>query len=682
MTLAILLTDPGLPPSLAVGGVPLAAHLADQLRQSGVRDVVVATDLARVSGLARTAGEPVLLCAPDVVAHTAVLRHVVTSPGGRTVALVLPDPPATAGTRPGPAAVREERGQILAGGAAVDPTGPPSGTFGGVLRVNVDDLPALAAAAQAANRAGAAAYPLDRLVTEFVRGGATIFAHRVRLLVARRVADQREASSAEAAVAAVDSDAAELKLSVKEKDDFFATYFVSTWSPHVTRLAARAGLGPTAVTLISVLFALAAAALFGFGAGRPAWVFGAILLYLGFVLDCVDGQLARYTRRFSAWGGWLDTMADRAKEYLVYAGLAIGVERSGLGNGWALATAAIVLQTVRHMTDTWYGALHDEAARRPRPAEPARGGAGGTAPGGLGDRLSRASNRVQADVGSPSYWLKRTVVFPIGERWALIALTVALFNPLVSLVTVLTWAGIAAGYTLLLRTMRARTMRVPVFATVDTALHRDDGYLAALLGRAGRRLPRLRPLPLALLAALAGVGLLGAALVGAGGRDLRWATLAALLVALTAGLASRRPHTGSLDWLVPAALRTAEYLFVVAIGVGTHVPPPATYALLFVLALRHYDLTARLEQRKPSVRRLRLLGLGWDGRLAVLTVGVLAGVAGDVVVGLAAYLLLVFVVSALAGRSAVASTRRSRGGEMDATPALATAGGAAEEQDA
>ena len=116
-----------------------------------------------------------------------------------------------------------------------------------------------------------------------------------------------------------------------------------------------------------MLFAVAAAVLFGVG-GRPALVAGAVLLYLGFVLDCVDGQLARYTRHFSAWGGWLDTMADRAKEYLVYAGLGYGASHAGFRYGWALAIAAMTLQTVRHMTDTWYGVLHDEAARRPKAA--------------------------------------------------------------------------------------------------------------------------------------------------------------------------------------------------------------------------------------------------------------------------------------------------------------------------
>ena len=37
--------------------------------------------------------------------------------------------------------------------------------------------------------------------------------------------------------------------------------------------------------------------------------------------DCVDGQLARYTRQFSKLGAWLDSIFDRTKEYVVFAGL-------------------------------------------------------------------------------------------------------------------------------------------------------------------------------------------------------------------------------------------------------------------------------------------------------------------------------------------------------------------------
>ncbi|MEU7943694.1 DUF5941 domain-containing protein [Micromonospora taraxaci] len=625
MTLAIVLAAGSSAAGLTTAaGEPLADRLAVQLRQAGADDVRFAATLDEVTALVAGATAPVLVTGTDLVAHTAVLRHLATSPVGPTVALVLGDPPV-----PGRAAVREERGQVVDAGALDTLDGDATGVFGGALRVGVDDLPTLAAAARAA--AGGPGPAVDRLFAGLATLGTLIFAQRVRLLVARRIESADELTAAEAAVTAVNEDRAELRLSVKEKDDFFSTYFVSTWSPYLVRLAARLRLTPTGVTAISVLFALAAAVLFGVG-GRPALVGGAVLLYLGFVLDCVDGQLARYTRNFSAWGGWLDTMADRAKEYLVYAGLGFGVSHAGLGNGWALAIAAMTLQTVRHMTDTWYGVLHDEAARRPRTTTGASGG--------IGDRLNAASTRVQADTGSLSYWLKRTVVFPIGERWALIALTVALFNPLVSLIAVLVWGVLAFAYTGALRTLRARWMWVPVLDTVDTTLHRDDGPLA-------RWLPVVRPmgpLTLAVIAALGPAVLLVAALLTDTPDGLRWAVPVALLVLLVGGLGAGAAHNGPLDWLVPAALRAAEYLFAIAVGVVGGVPGWLIFGYVFVLTVHHYDLTARLEKRQAAPP-LHAATLGWEGRSALLALTAIVGVAGSGLATLGAYLLVVFVVS-------------------------------------
>ncbi|PYC69379.1 CDP-alcohol phosphatidyltransferase [Micromonospora arborensis] len=624
MTLAIVLAA-GTPAAglTTATGESLADRLAAQMRRAGADEVRFAADLDELAALVDTATAPVLITGTDLVAHTAVLRHLATSPVGPTVTLVLGDPPV-----PGRSAVREERGQVVDAGAVDALDGDATGVFGGALRVGVDDLPTLAAAARAAGGPGPA---VDRLFAGLAALGTLIFAQRVRLLVAHRVEDASGLAAAEAAVSAVDEDRAELRLSVKEKDDFFTTYFVSTWSPQVVRLSARLRLTPTGVTAISVLFALAAAVLFGVG-GRPALVGGAVLLYLGFVLDCVDGQLARYTRHFSAWGGWLDTMADRAKEYLVYAGLGFGVSHAGLGNGWALAIAAMTLQTVRHMTDTWYGVLHDEAARRPRTPT----GAGG----GIGDRLNAASTRVQADTGSVSYWLKRTVVFPIGERWALIALTVALFNPLVSLIAVLVWGALAFAYTGALRTLRARWMWVPVLDTVDATLHRDDGPLA-------RRLPVVRPmgpLTLAVIAALGPAVLLVAALLSDAPAGLRWAVPVALLVLLVGGLGAGAAHNGPLDWLVPAALRAAEYLFAIAVGVVGDVPGWLIFGYVFVLTVHHYDLTARLEKRQAAPP-LHGATLGWEGRSALLALAAIVGTAGAGLATLGAYLLVVFVVS-------------------------------------
>ncbi len=50
------------------------------------------------------------------------------------------------------------------------------------------------------------------------------------------------------------------------------------------------------------------------------------------------------------------------------------------------------------------------------------------------------------------------------------------------------------------------------------------------------------------------------------------------------------------------------------------------FLLLFTLALRHYDLTARMEKGAPGRPGHGAL-LGWDGRVVLLAVAALAGQA-------------------------------------------------------
>lgn len=600
MTVAVLFAAPGMSERLPEVTRQLRAAGAAQVHQ--LSGVDAAADLRAAAAIARSTAEPLLLCTPDLVANDSVLLILATEPAGRTYAL----------TSSAPGTVSEERGRVTAVG------GPGATTFLGALRIAAKDL---AVAADCCDRAAQRAAPgepaTDLLLRELVESGVAVMASRIRVLHAERVAGAEALPGALAAVAAVDDDAARLRYAVKERDDFFTTYFVSPYSPYLARWAARRGLTPTAVTAASVVLAALAAGAFAV-ASRPAMVAGALLLYAGFVLDCVDGQLARYTRRFSAFGGWLDTMADRAKEYLVYAGLAAG---AGGGSAWWLAIAAMALQTVRHSTDTWYGLLHDEAVARRAGRMAGQGDRGGM--------LGRVSDRVLADAGSVAYWLKRIVVFPIGERWATIALVAAVFGGRAALTTVLVWGALAAAYTLSLRSLRSLRMRVPVLTTVDIARQRDDGPLVRrVLARA--QLPA--PLATAALAAVA-----GAAVVAVQG-DWYWA---AAVVVLTAGLSARAGHAGALDWLVPAALHAAEYLFVIGVGIAGDAPRPVIFVLLFAVALHHYDLTARL------TAKANLADLGWDGRVVLLTVATATSTVAPVAVGLAVYLWLIFGVRAV-----------------------------------
>src|SRR6185437_1459001 len=92
---------------------------------------------------------------------------------------------------------------------------------------------------------------------------------------------------------------------------------------------------------------------------------GGLLIYFAFVFDCVDGQVARYARKFGVLGAWLDATFDRAKEYVVFAGLAVGSVVAGQGDVWTLALVALSVQSVRHLLDFSYG-----AANRRKPPVP------------------------------------------------------------------------------------------------------------------------------------------------------------------------------------------------------------------------------------------------------------------------------------------------------------------------
>jgi hypothetical protein len=190
-------------------------------------------------------------------------------------------------------------------------------------------------------------------------------------------------------------------------------------------------------------------------------VAGAILLQLAFTLDCVDGQLARYTRTFSNLGAWLDSIFDRGKEYRVYAGLAIGASRAG-DPVWLLAGAMLALQTTRHMIDFTFPAAREEMVRvAPQPPieassdRPARAPRAAQPPRAPSTRRRLASLWLAGDRYPKVVWVKKVIAFPIGERFATISLTAALFSPRTVFLVLLAWGAFAAVYVSIGRTLRS-----------------------------------------------------------------------------------------------------------------------------------------------------------------------------------------------------------------------------------
>ncbi|MEU6552336.1 DUF5941 domain-containing protein [Streptomyces sp. NPDC046915] len=437
----------------------------------------------------------------------------------------------------------------------------------------------------------------DRLALALDADGTEVRRPELGSLVAAVPADPQARNEARQAVAAVDDEAVRLKSAVKARDGFFTTFFISPYSRYVARWCARRGLTPNQVTTASLLTALIAAGCAATGT-RAGFVAAGVLLIASFVLDCTDGQLARYSLQYSTLGAWLDATFDRAKEYAYYAGLALGAARGG-DDVWALALGAMVLQTCRHVVDFSFNEANADSTAATANTSPTAA---------LSDKLDSVGWTV---------WLRRMIVLPIGERWAMIAVLTAVTTPRITFYVLLAGCAFAATYTTAGRVLRSLTRKArrtdrAARALTDLA---DNGPLASLVVRATRV-----PLGAPLLVALAGTVVLAAALFS----GITWAPVAgAVVYTVTAGQALSRPLKGALDWLVPPLFRAAEYgtVLVLAAQADVNGALPAAFGLVAAVAYHHYDTVYRIrgDAGAPPAWLVRAIG-GQEGRTLLVTV--------------------------------------------------------------
>jgi phosphatidylglycerophosphate synthase len=448
---------------------------------------VVAADtgpdvLAAVLAAPATPGRDLLLLDAGTVADPHSLDRIGDRAAAGTRVVALPgatgDPLETA------AGLRATRGRVVAAGSHLHAVTSPDSWHGRGLRLAARDrdgaselrAPLATLLTEGGAEDVALADPLPLVTVAVVRAGIPLAPVTPLPGGVWRVVDApTDAVAATQAVEASDLEALRLRAAVKAEDGFFTTFFVSTYSRYLARWAAVRGFTPDQVTATSMLLGVLAA--LGFASGeRAGWVAGAVALQLAFALDCVDGQLARYARVSTPRGAWLDAVFDRGKEYVAYLGLAIGGVRAGDDRElWVLAAAALTLQTVRHVVDLGYDTQQraDAAAAARVPLEQRTDGPV--------SRWEPASLATPADVDRPDpadaatatgprrgtrtrlragiaglrrgesvglvRWGKRIVVLPIGERFALISVVVAVASPRAVFLWLLAWGTLAAAYT-------------------------------------------------------------------------------------------------------------------------------------------------------------------------------------------------------------------------------------------
>jgi len=190
-------------------------------------------------------------------------------------------------------------------------------------------------------------------------------------------------------------------------------------------LAKRRWLTPDQVTALALGAGLAVGPAFAIGT-RWALVLGGLLFYAAFVLDCVDGKLARALQVTSARGAALDALADGGRRASGSLGLAVFLWRSDGVVGpegkddvlWAIAYAVLA-----------YYFIEISGAEKDEPGS------------GLGGRWSArlAERRLLPNPGMPDV---QAIVFIIG--------------PITGLVVPALWVGLAMVTAAILMTVRRR----------------------------------------------------------------------------------------------------------------------------------------------------------------------------------------------------------------------------------
>jgi hypothetical protein len=395
----------------------------------------------------------------------------------------------------------------------------------------------------------------DLITVALVRAGAPVVAIGITGVCVRAISpEQLDATSQE--LLAQDETEIRLKRALRADDGFYSTFVLRKLSQRVSMLAIKKNWTPNQITLTSLVVALVVALCFATG-WWPLMILGAIGVQAAIIIDCADGEVARYTGVSSQRGAWLDASTDRVKEYALYAGLAFGASHHGM-NLWPLAMGVMVLQTVRHMSDYNFNAVQviRESAVLPQVLIN-KVDNGATSNGTLLDASA------QLNSNSKVRWLKKVIHFPIGERWLVISLA-ALFNaPAVALWGLLVFGLIGISYTTVGRVLRSKNWNHPQAISGSEVLARqiDPGLGVAWF----------------------------------------WAD-------------DSLPLGNRFAWSVPAILRLFELGLVFAIAHNY----PIAYLWIFAVAFHHYDALYRALAGYEIPANIKSQGLGFLGRSLVI----------------------------------------------------------------
>ena len=139
----------------------------------------------------------------------------------------------------------------------------------------------------------------------------------------------------------------------KSRDAWWTVLLVDPLAARLVRLVAPyRWITPNLLSSIAFVFGMAAAACFLM---QDRWwlVAGAALFHLSFIVDCMDGKIARLNDSGSMFGAWFDFIFDRIRVIVCTAALMGGqYARTGETKFLWLATAVISLDLFRYLNSS------------------------------------------------------------------------------------------------------------------------------------------------------------------------------------------------------------------------------------------------------------------------------------------------------------------------------------------
>ncbi|MBO1335490.1 CDP-alcohol phosphatidyltransferase family protein [Streptomyces sp. VRA16 Mangrove soil] len=140
------------------------------------------------------------------------------------------------------------------------------------------------------------------------------------------------------------------RITQKKRDAWWTVLLVDPVATPLVRLTARwTRITPNQITWGALVLGLGAAGCFAMGDWR--WLIaGAVVYHLSFILDCMDGKVARLTGQGSVFGAWLDYIFDRVRVMACAVALMGGqYHRTGDERYIWLAVVVVFLDGLRYI---------------------------------------------------------------------------------------------------------------------------------------------------------------------------------------------------------------------------------------------------------------------------------------------------------------------------------------------